>query len=180
MGPTPFCHRSFLLRRLGVLRFLFILFLLLHLPRQHRLPFSCTFLEPSVAHTRAIRKVHDTVQHILGKIETEAKYMRPQSRRNIAVHNKSAADQGSPIRTVEWAVSAFSRDRFCPPFEPGRLVMLMPADLDLFASAQRDIARESSFLFAMFFIFLPLSSSLRIAKCRAAGDKVDARHSARS
>lgn len=41
---------------------------------------------------------------------------------------------------------------FLPPFEPGRLVMLMPADLDLFASAQRDIARESSFLFAMFFI----------------------------
>lgn len=30
--------------------------------------------------------------------------------------------------------------------------MLIPADLDLFASAQRDMARESSFLFSMFFM----------------------------
>lgn len=48
-------------------------------------------------------------------------------------------------------VGFFERSFFAP-FKLGRLVMLMPADLDLFASTQRDMARESSFLFSMFFI----------------------------
>lgn len=55
--------------------------------------------------------------------------------------------------------------------------MLMPADLDLFASTQRDTARESSFLFSVFFIAYLYRRRCK-SRSRAVGDKIDARHSA--
>jgi len=62
------------------------------------------------------------------------------------VHNKSAADQGSPIGTIRF----FRMTVFLLYY--ARSPSYANAVLDLFASAQQDIARESSFLFSTFFI----------------------------